>query len=155
MAVLIENRQSSIAVDRDWKTIAERVVEAAFRMESFPYGFEVGVVLVDNKTIAALNRKYRGIDSATDVLSFALMEDEEVIDLNEENEAMMGDIVISMPRVVRQAKEYGHPVEREFAYLVLHGALHLLGYDHQDAKGKQNMRNREEEILQDLDLTRA
>jgi probable rRNA maturation factor len=154
MTVLIENKQNSILVDHTIMTIAEKVVDTAFNREHFPYGYEVGVTLVDNETIAALNREYRNIDAPTDVLSFAMLEGDEVIDLNEDGEAIMGDIIVSMPRAVEQAGEYGHSVEREFAYLLLHGVLHLLGYTHEDAGNARKMRNREEDILHDLDLTR-
>jgi len=155
MTVLIENRQNSIAVDSGMITIMKKVVDAAFVRERFPYGYEVGVVLVDNETITALNREYRDTDTVTDVLSFALLEDEEFIDTNEDGEALMGDIVVSVPKAVDQAEEYGHSVERELAYLVLHGALHLLGYDHREAGDTRIMRSREEEILTDLGLTRC
>lgn len=155
MTVLIENRQNSIAVKSGMITIIKKVVDAAFARERFPYGYEVGVLLVDNETITALNREYRDTDTVTDVLSFALLEDEEFIDTNEDGEVLIGDIVVSVPKAVDQAEEYGHSVERELAYLVLHGALHLLGYDHREAGDTRIMRSREEEILTDLGLARG
>ena len=155
MTVLLENRQKHITVDDGMKDIAQRAVDAAFEKEDFPYGYEVSITLVDNDTIAALNREYRGVDAATDVLSFAMMEGEEFLDFNEDDEAIMGDIIISMEKVLEQAKEYGHSIEREFAFLVVHGTLHLLGYTHDGQQDTKRMRQREEEILEGLGLTRG
>ncbi len=154
MTVLIENKQNIVAVDQEMRDIAEKVVDTAFDKEGFPYGHEVGITLVDNETIAALNKEYRDVDAPTDVLSFAMMEGEEVVDLNEDGEAIMGDIVISMAKVMEQSREYGHSPQRELAYLVLHGTLHLLGYTHHDAGDTEKMRSREEEILQGMGLVR-
>jgi probable rRNA maturation factor len=155
MTVLLENRQKQITVDDGLKGIAQRAVDAVFEKEDFPYGYEVSITLVDNTAIAALNREYRGVDAPTDVLSFAMMEGEEFLDLNEDGEAVMGDIIISMEKVVDQAKEYGHSIEREFAFLVVHGTLHLLGYTHDGQQDTKRMRQREEEILEGLGLTRG
>ncbi len=155
MTVLLENRQKHITVDDGLKGIAQRAVDAVFEKEDFPYGYEVSITLVDNTAIAALNREYRGVDASTDVLSFAMMEGEEFLDLNEDGEAVMGDIIISMEKVVDQAKEYGHSIEREFAFLVVHGTLHLLGYTHDGQQDTKRMRQREEEILEGLGLTRG
>jgi probable rRNA maturation factor len=155
MTVLLENRQKQITVDDGLKGIAQRAVDAVFEKEDFPYGYEVSITLVDNTVIAALNREYRGVDAPTDVLSFAMMEGEEFLDLNEDGEAVMGDIVISMEKVADQAREYGHSIEREFAFLVVHGTLHLLGYTHDGQQDTKRMRQREEEILEGLGLTRG
>jgi probable rRNA maturation factor len=155
MTVLLENRQSTIAIDDRLTDIAKKAVDAAFIKEKFPYDYEVGVTLVDNATIAALNKEYRGVDAATDVLSFPMMEGEEFLDLNEDGEAIMGDIVISMEKVIEQAGEYGHSPLREFAFLMVHGTLHLLGYTHEEGADTQRMRAMEEEILESLGLTRG
>jgi probable rRNA maturation factor len=155
MTVLLENRQSSITVDDELAYIAKKAVDATFAKEKFPYDYEVGVTLVDNSTIAALNKEYRGVDAATDVLSFPMMEGEEFLDLNEDGEAIMGDIVISMEKVIEQAGEYGHSTLREFAFLLVHGTLHLLGYTHKERADTQRMRVMEEEILESLGLTRG
>ncbi|HZX46664.1 MAG TPA: rRNA maturation RNase YbeY [Clostridia bacterium] len=155
MTVLLENRQKHITIDDVMKGIAQRAVDAVFEKEDFPYGYEVSITLVDNTAIAALNREYRGVDAATDVLSFAMMEGEEFLDLNEDGEAIMGDIIISMEKVADQAEEYGHSIEREFAFLVVHGTLHLLGYTHDGQQDTKRMRQREEEILEGLGLTRG
>ncbi len=155
MTVLIENRQNSIELDEDMVQIAKNVVEAAFKGENFPYAYEIGILLVDDRTIAAFNKEYRGVDDVTDVLSFAMLEGEEVLDFNEQDEVPVGDIIISMERMAKQAEEYGHSYKREFAYLLLHGTLHILGYTHDGDEDTQRMRKKEEEILEGLGLTRG
>jgi len=116
---------------------------------------EVSVVLSNDEYIHALNLQYRGKDCSTDVLSFALNEGEEseVIDGPEEN--LLGDIVISVETATRQATEYGHTLDRELAYLTVHGILHLLGYDHMTEDDKQEMRQEEEHILSLLGMNRV
>lgn len=120
---------------------------------------EISVLLVDNETIQEFNRDYRDKDSATDVLSFPMEED---IEENSEpeviggpGERMLGDIVISVERAVEQAAEYGHSIERELAFLAVHGMLHLLGYDHEkNEAAKKIMRTEEKRILTELGITR-
>jgi probable rRNA maturation factor len=154
MAVLVENRQCKIELDMDIISLFEKVVDTALAEESFPYDYEVSIILVDNEVIRALNSEYRGIDSPTDVLSFAMLEDEEYMDMNEDGQVMLGDIVISIERANEQAEEYGHPLKREIAFLTLHGVLHLLGYDHVSDDDRLRMRAREEGILGRLGLAR-
>ena len=115
---------------------------------------EVSVVLVDDRYIRQLNREYRDNDYATDVLSFALNEGDEpqIIDGSPEN--LLGDIIISLETAVRQANEYGHSLEREVAFLTVHGMLHLLGYDHEEEADRQEMRREEEFVLGKLGITR-
>ncbi|MBA1337184.1 MAG: Metal-dependent hydrolase YbeY, involved in rRNA and/or ribosome maturation and assembly [Firmicutes bacterium] len=154
MTVLIENNQAKILLNEDMMHLIERVIDIAISMEHFPYKYEVSVSLVDNECIAAINREYRGVDSPTDVLSFAMLEDEEVVDVNEDGEAILGDIVISLEKAFEQSREYGHTMDREVAFLTLHGVLHLLGYDHMEENDRKRMRSREEEILKAIGLTR-
>lgn len=118
--------------------------------------FEVSVTIVDDDRIREYNEKYRGIDKATDVLSFPLGVDG-VYDVNHENGAkLLGDIVISIERAVAQAKLYGHTLNREIAFLTVHSMLHLLGYDH-EAGGMElvRMREKEEAVLTQLGLPRS
>ena len=89
---------------------------------------ELSVVLCDNAHIHKLNKEYRSIDRPTDVLSFALNEGDD--EFGEEESHLLGDQIISLERTAEQAEEYGHPFERELAYLTVHGCLHILGYDH-------------------------
>jgi len=106
---------------------------------------EVSLLLVDDPTIRKLNRDYRGLDRPTDVLSFALNEG----DSPDPSPEMWGDIVISVECALRQAETYGHSFEREMTRLLIHGALHLLGYDHEiSASEDERMRMREAEILE-------
>ena len=119
---------------------------------------EISVLLVDNETIRTLNRDYRDKDAATDVLSFPM--EEELPDetapqiIGGPTERMLGDLVISVERAVEQAAEYGHAVERELAFLTVHGLLHLLGYDHEEEADKCEMRTEEEHILELLGIKR-
>lgn len=115
---------------------------------------EVSLLFVDDDYIQGLNAQYRGIDRATDVLSFAFNEGEEPDIIGGPEESLLGDIIISLDTAGRQANEYGHSLEREVAYLTVHGMLHLLGYDHEEAQDKQKMREREEYILALLGITR-
>ena len=116
---------------------------------------EVSVVLSDDEYIHQLNRQYRGKDCPTDVLSFALNEGEEPEIIDKPEEILLGDIVISLETATRQAEEYGHSLERELAYLTVHGILHLLGYDHMTEEEKKKMRQEEEYVLSFLGINRV
>jgi probable rRNA maturation factor len=112
---------------------------------------ELGVVISDEATVRELNRRYRGIDEPTDVLSFGLSEEGDTpFALPPGEAAPLGEVIISYPTALRQAEEQGHSVEVEVAHLLVHGILHLLGYDHLGAKDERAMRQREKEILPDL-----
>jgi metalloprotein, YbeY/UPF0054 family len=116
---------------------------------------EISLSLVTDAQIRQLNRDYRGIDRPTDVLSFALKEDNPLdpqIPGFQDN--LLGDIIISVERAQCQAVEYGHSFERELLYLAIHGTLHLLGYDHETEEERITMRTKEEEVLNFLGLHR-
>ena len=113
---------------------------------------ELSVVLCDNAHIHKLNKEYRSIDRPTDVLSFALNEGDDKF--GEEESHLLGDLIISLERTAEQAEEYGHPFERELAYLTVHGCLHILGYDHMTDEDKKEMRTEEEFILGKLGYVR-
>ncbi len=115
---------------------------------------EVSIVLADDKYIQELNSQYRGINRPTDVLSFALREGEEPEIIDGASEELLGDIVISLETAARQAEEYGHSLQRELAYLSVHGLLHLLGYDHETEAAQNLMRMAEEDILAACGLNR-
>ena len=108
------------------------------------------VIIVDNNKIHEINKTYRGIDRETDVISFALEEDENY----EVKERLLGDIYISIDKVYEQAKEYGHSVKRELFFLVTHGFLHLLGYDHMTKEDEEIMFPLQEKILEEYGVTR-
>ena len=116
---------------------------------------EVSVVLGNDQYIHELTRQYRGKDCPTDVLSFALNEGEEPEVIDAPGEVLLGDIIISLETATRQAEEYGHSLERELAYLTVHGILHLLGYDHMTEEEKSEMREEEEYVLSLLGIHRV
>jgi len=135
------------------QTVIEVLTKAAEVLELDP-ATEVSVVFVDDAHIQELNRDYRGKDTPTDVLSFALNEGDELEIMGAPDEYMLGDIVISLETAQRQAEEFGHSVQREVAYLAVHGMLHLIGYDHETEEERQEMRRQEEQILAMLGITR-
>ena len=115
--------------------------------------FEVTVTLTDGETIRQINNEHRGIDSETDVLSFPLWDvrkGEAPFENPDTGCIMLGDIVISLPRLKEQAEEYGHSEKREAAYLLIHGMLHLLGYDHENGGLEQTIMREKEEAILDL-----
>ncbi len=142
---------------KDFACILGQVADAAAKDELKRDDFEISVTVTDGATIRVINAEHRGVDKETDVLSFPLWDrnsGEEPFVNPETDNIMLGDIVISLPRVKEQAEEYGHSMRREAAYLCVHGTLHLLGYDHMQDDEKAVMRRREEEILSALKLTR-
>lgn len=143
--------------EADYQMIQSLIEQAATYLKLNP-DFEVDISLVDNEQIQQLNATYRQIDRPTDVLSFALNDqgaDEEdwMLEL-EEVSKFLGDIIISIPKAKEQAKEYNHSFERELGFLVVHGFLHLNGYDHETEKERQEMFAIQEEILNAYGLTR-
>ena len=158
--------ETDLSLPFDCEEIANRVINASLDSEGFPFEAEVGLTLVDNESIHELNKKFRGIDRPTDVLSFPLIEyskpgDFSEIENNEDNfspetgEAMLGDIVISIPKVREQAKEYGHSLLREFSFLVAHSMLHLMGYDHMEDDERKVMEDKQTLILDNLGISRT
>lgn len=159
MSVLIDNRQELIAVDDKLEAYVERVVNGVLEFEECEDEYEVSISFVDNEEIRSLNKEYRDIDAATDVLSFPMMEFEDGEGEEEdaeyiEEELALGDIVISMERAKEQAEDYGHSFQRELAFLLVHGMLHLLGYDHEDEADEKLMLKKQDEILNDLGIER-
>lgn len=140
------------------ENLIKKVVAEVLQEEKILHDVDVYVTLTNDEEIHQINREYRQVDRPTDVLSFPMYEREEIPFLKEqkktEEEEILGDIIISVERVKAQAEEYGHSFERELAYLVTHGMLHLLGYDHMIEEEKKEMRMREEKILEKMDITR-
>ncbi|TCS83726.1 rRNA maturation RNase YbeY [Tepidibacillus fermentans] len=156
--VEILNEQEEKELTESQLQLIEKVIQEAARLENITNG-EVVISLVDDRKIHELNKSYRGIDRPTDVLSFAIHEkgeDEPDIIFTENLELpnMFGDIVISIPRVIEQANDYGHSFERELSFLTVHGFLHLLGYDHGTSDDEKVMFSKQEEVLQRLNITR-
>ena len=111
---------------------------------------EFNIIFVDNEEIHRINKEWRGIDRVTDVISFALEDNEEV----KEEHRVLGDIYISLDKAKEQAKEYGHSLKRELCFLSIHGLLHLLGYDHMEKEEEKIMFDKQKEILDYYGITR-
>ncbi|MBQ8298769.1 MAG: rRNA maturation RNase YbeY [Clostridia bacterium] len=146
----------------DEENLIRTVVDTVLREENVIKKLDVYITLTNNENIQKINAEHRNIDKPTDVLSFPMFEREEIPNLKmaeddskEQEEMMLGDIIVSVEKVREQAEEYGHSFKRELAYLVTHGMLHLLGYDHMIDEEKVVMRKREEEILEILDIKRV
>jgi probable rRNA maturation factor len=156
MDTMIINQQDKVNYNRDVQQIILKVVKTIAKLGSIPKNTELSILLVDNSYIKDLNYVYRNVNSATDVLSFAMNELSEgepaFTFTNEVN--VLGDIVISLEKAVEQSKEYGHSFERELGFLVAHGLLHLLGYDHETEAEEVVMRELEKKILQAAKLER-
>lgn len=152
--IYFENQQESEKVTYRLKRLIRRAVEATLVYEAVEESCEVSVTFVDNEGIRALNQRFRGIDRATDVLSFPLF-DEDGMDAHvEELDCMLGDIVLSLERAREQAEEFGHSFEREVAFLTVHSVLHLLGYDHElSEEDDADMRRRQTEIVTGMGLS--
>ncbi len=150
----------------DVKPVIERVVLGALDLEECPYEAEVNVLLTDDEGIHEINRENRGIDSATDVLSFPMAEypapgdfsrlEEDACDCfhPETGELLLGDIVISLDHVKDQAKKYGHSELRELAFLTAHSMFHLMGYDHMEEEERLVMEERQRKLMEILDIPR-
>ena len=132
-----------------YETIIREVVLAALDYEACPYEAEVNVLLTDDEEIHRINREFRGIDRATDVLSFPMADYEQPEDYfnPETGELLLGDIVISVDKVEEQAEKYGHSEARELAFLTAHSMLHLFGYDHMEEEERLVMEKKQEAIL--------
>lgn len=154
--VMITNDQKTVKVPAGLRILIRRACNAVLEHENFNDPAEISVTFVDNAKIAELNNEYRNKPMPTDVLSFPLGENN-VYDVDENNGCkMLGDIVISMERAMEQAELYGHPLQREVAFLTVHSMLHLLGYDHENGGIEAvRMREKEEAVLTQLGLSRT
>lgn len=156
METLIINQQNKVVYTRVMQRTILNVANAVARMAKISKNTELSVLIVDNSYMQELNFIYRQQNRPTDVLSFAMNElaDEEPDMGAEEEVNALGDIVISLEQAQLQSEEFGHSLERELGYLVAHGILHLLGYDHEHDTEKELMRNLEEKIMQKVKLER-
>ena len=153
--VYINDNQKSVKLPSGTRMLVRKACTATLKVENFIEDAEVNVTFVDKKEIHELNLEFRSKDAPTDVLSFPGYEPEDIdVVKNMDDLMVMGDIIISKEKVIEQAEEYGNTFEREFAYLLVHGILHLLGYDHMEEDEKAIMRDKEEEILGALNLSR-
>lgn len=158
--------QLDIPVDEAWLRLMQQAADAALAEEGVTRPCAASIRLCDDDAIHAINRDYRGVDRATDVLSFPTVNYPAGVtagqadtllrrEWDDETDAcMLGDLVISIPRVEAQAKEYGHSFRREAAYLTVHGLCHLMGYDHIEDDDRKKMRAMEERVLAAIDASR-
>jgi len=147
-------------LSEDMLALLTNCIRTTLTEEEFPYDAEISFSVTDDEEIRTLNLEQRGIDKATDVLSFPMLEIEDGVLIIEDTDVMddcvfLGDIVISMPRAKEQAEAYGHSLERELGFLTVHSVLHLLGYDHELGEREESeMFAKQEAVLQKIGLIR-
>lgn len=165
--IYTDDRQNLISINNEQMATIFDIIDYALKEEKVLIPYEVSLTFVDNESIREINEEMRGIDAATDVLSFPMLNYEgkrvfkecylnykfSPIDLDEGN-LVLGDIVLSLERAKEQSEEFNHSFEREVCYLITHSILHLLGYDHMEEEDKTIMRKREEEILSRFQINR-
>ena len=143
----------------NWEGIVKKVFDKCFEEEGLQDSkLYITVTFTNSENIQKINQQHRNINRPTDVLSFPMFQKEELDNKIQENEFqyqdILGDIVISIPKVEEQAKEYGHSFERELSYMLVHGFYHLMGYDHMEEEDKKVMRTKEEKVLETLNILR-
>ena len=141
-----------------YSNLTEKVINKCFEVEDLlDKNIYVSILYTTPTEIQEYNQEFRNIDRATDVLSFPMFEKDEVQKLKQEKSVatdVLGDIIINLSQVKMQADEYGHSFERELAYMLVHGFYHLMGYDHIKEEDKKEMREKEEAILNELNINR-
>ncbi|HCL03701.1 MAG TPA: rRNA maturation RNase YbeY [Lachnoclostridium phytofermentans] len=165
MTIHIE-KETELNFDFNEEILIKEVIEAALDYEECPYETEINVVLTNNEEIKEINKEYREIDAPTDVLSFPMVEFGEPSDFDhveeeqedcfhpDSGELMLGDIIVSVDKVISQAKEFGHSEKRELGFLIAHSMLHLCGYDHMEEEEREIMEERQRAILDRIHLSR-
>ena len=173
MTIYYEN-QTDYEFDFDYKKTANDVISKTLLLEHFNYDVEVSITFVDEENIREINKEFRDLDKSTDVLSFPMIEYDSdysrISDRKEEmydflidridiknpdtDEIILGDIVLCIPVIIMQAQEYNHSFLREYAFLIAHSMLHLLGYDHIEDDERIIMENKQNQILESLSITR-
>ena len=148
-----------LAEDKSYDKIVEKVLQKCYEEEKLlDSKLIITITFTTPEEIRKINKKYRKIDRATDVLSFPMFEkaelDEKIKNKDFLYEDVLGDVIISIDKVKEQAEEYGHSFERELSYMLVHGFYHLMGYDHIEEEDKKIMRPKEEKILNELKITR-
>ena len=152
MRYIFDDRKDKIDIKDELYEKIEDIVEEVLDYEGYSDDYDISISFVDNKEIHELNKQFRGVDRATDVLSFPMLSDE--FEDVEYEEMSLGDIVVSLERALEQSIEYGHSFEREVCFLVCHSMFHLLGYDHDTEENTREMREKEEAVLTKLNITR-
>lgn len=162
---LFFEEEGELKLDLPCRKLAEKVIDTALDYAKCPYETEVNLLLTMNDEIQEMNRNFREIDRPTDVLSFPMVDYEIAGEFDfleeqadafhpETGELILGDIVISKEKVISQAKEYGHSIEREYAFLIAHSMLHLFGYDHMEEDERAVMEQKQKEIMELLQIER-
>lgn len=156
---MFEVQYIDIQEKKEYEEIIKKVIDECFNTENLTDSkLYINIILTTPENIKEYNKKYRNIDRETDVLSFPMFEKEELNDMIRnkkfDNIDILGDMIISIPKVEEQAIEYGHSFERELAYMVVHSFYHLMGFDHIEEEDKLVMREKEENILNKLKITR-
>ena len=158
MQVFIENQTKEYFNFRGYKKLIESVIKAVFEIKKIPDEFEVNVLIVEDEEIKEINKDTRGINKVTDVLSFPYLEFEKPGKFKkskiEEDEIILGDIILCANRVVEQAEKFGHSQKRELSYLVTHSMLHLIGYDHMEPEDEKLMLREADKIMAYLNISR-
>ena len=145
-----------IEENKDYEAVIMKVLDKCYEVENLTNSkLSICITLTNPEFIRKLNKEHRDIDYATDVLSFPVLYKEEIEEARKSDvEDTLGDIVISIEKVKEQAEEYGHSFERELSYMVVHGFYHLMGEDHIEEDDKMKMREKEEKVLELLNITR-
>ena len=155
LRIYFENEQDKLPLTYKMKMLVRQAIETTLDFEDFQNHCEVSVTFTDNEGIHELNKKFRGVDKPTDVLSFPLFDFEGETEEPPIDEVMsnLGDIVISLEKAREQAEEFGHSFDRETAFLCVHSMLHLLGYDHERSDEEDvEMRSKQTEIMKIMGL---
>lgn len=153
LEIYLNNQQDRIPIDEEMETMLIHVVQKVMEQENAAGPGEMSITLVDDVDIHELNRIYRQMDKVTDVLSFPA--DDLLTELEPDAPRIWGDVVISMERAASQAEEYGHSLLREVCFLAVHGALHLLGYDHETRLDEDTMEKKGEQVLEAFGIGRT
>ena len=152
---IVEIEFLDIEENKEYTSIIEKVINKCFEIENIQDSkLYISIILTNPKNIQEINKEHRNIDKPTDVLSFPMFEKQELENIKLENPEVLGDVIISIEKVKEQAEEYGHGFERELAYMVVHGFYHLMGYDHMIEEDKVLMREKEENVLEKLEIVR-
>lgn len=159
MQEILELEYKGVKENKENYQLIKNVLEVCFNTEKIAKSkIYVNIILTTPKEIQAINKTYRNIDKPTDVLSFPMFEKSELQEYLTSKDngivEVLGDIVISIDKVIEQAEEYGHSFERELSYMLVHGFYHLMGYDHIEEEDKKVMRPKEEKILSELKIVR-
>ena len=153
MVVLIDNRTEFIITD-EIEALFNKVCDESLNYEKVHKSFEISISIVTDEEIRRINKEFRRIDKATDVLSFPQFDFSVVNPVESDENMLLGDIIISIDKAKNQAEEYGHPLQRELAFLTAHSILHLLGYDHETQEEEKDMRLRQKNILLNAGIPR-